>query len=140
MHTRLTAIVALAALGLGSLALAGPSAARQPGSIAYMSMKQLQRTCKAQGGTFGAAKPRYYCVLASKAIICDSSARQCSWATATTSTSSGDDTASPDYPPASLSDGLLVPDGPVMSTAPIGPLPIAPIGPIERGHGPRIPR
>jgi hypothetical protein len=133
MHTRLTAIVTLTVLGFGTLALAGSAAASSSNSVAYMSAKQLQRTCKTGGGTFGTARSHYYCVLGSKAIMCDSSTHQCAWAT-TTASSSSDDNAGPDYPPASLSDGLLVPDVPVF-TPPPAP---EPIGPVERGHGPRI--
>jgi len=133
MRTRLTAIVALTVLGFGTLALAGPAAARQTGSVAYMSAGQLQRACKTEGGTFRTARPQYYCLLGSHAIMCNASAHQCMLA-AITRSSSSDDNAGLDYPPASLSDGLLVPDVPVIAPPPAP----EPIGPVERGHGPRI--
>ena len=131
MRSMLTTTIALAALGFGALLAAAPAAASQTGGVSYMSARQLQQICKAQHGTYGLARPAYFCVLGTSAITCDPRLHRCTLA-ATQASSSDDDTALPDYPPPSLIDGLLVPDSPVRA-------PPSVMGPIERGHGPRVP-
>jgi len=146
MAGKLTTILFLAAIALGALVItamtsANPALAKSSGGLAFMSARQLQSACKTQGGTYGTSRPLYYCVLGSQAIICNPPSHQCVLSAVSSGTAAGQESTGPDYPPASLSDGLLTPDLPAAAPIkPIGPIIIAPpTGPIERGHGPRIP-
>jgi hypothetical protein len=129
MHSSLIATLSFAALSLASLSLVTPSFAAKPGSIAYLSARQLQQFCKAQGGSYGTAKPAYFCVLQSGAITCEPRTRQCTLAPAATAAATSDSAQQDDSPPASLATVFLGPDSPPPTTG----------GTRLGGHGRHIP-